>query len=126
MAKLESALLSALSKVDKLEIKGAPRLMVYFFVAVVAAALLLFVGAWVAAWAQKGTADLSIMIQFINSVTSVSFIAAVGFFGRAMIDSNGDGTPDEFDSKDRKETAMKGEADVSFPRGSHRRQFERR
>ena len=53
-------------------------------------------------WAQKGAADLSIMIQFINSVTSVSFIAAVGFFGRAMIDSNGDGTPDEFDSKDRK------------------------
>lgn len=103
MARIESAILSALSKIDKLEIKGAPRLMVYFFVAVVAAALLLFIGAWVSAWAQKGAADLSIMIQFINSVTSVSFVAAVGFFGRAMIDSNGDGTPDEFDSKNRKE-----------------------
>lgn len=99
MEKLQNVLLSALSKIDNLQIKGMPRIMVYLFLFIVLLCLTLFIAAWCVDWHDKGTANLSILIQFVNAITSVSFIAAVGFFGRAMIDSNNDGTPDEFEKK---------------------------
>ena len=37
------------------------------------------------------------MTIFIQTLTSVSFIAAVAFFGKALIDDDGDGVPDEFE-----------------------------
>ena len=39
------------------------------------------------------------MIQFITAITSVSFIAAVGFFGKAMVDKDNDGIPDEWEGE---------------------------
>ena len=57
----------------------------------------LFIAAWSWQWKTTGKADLAIMIQFITAITSVSFIAAVGFFGKAMVDSDHDGIPDEFE-----------------------------
>lgn len=55
--------------------------------------------AWSWQWKTTGKADLAIMIQFITAITSVSFVAAVGFFGKAMVDSNHDGIPDEFEKE---------------------------
>ena len=101
MERVKEAMLSALGKVDSLKIEGAPRIMVYFFVFIVAACLILFLSAWCVEWYREGTADMPIMIQFVNSVTSVSFVAAVGFFGRAMIDKDGDDVPDEFQKEGR-------------------------
>lgn len=100
MEKLQNVILSALSKIDNMQIKGMPRVMVSLFLFIVLLCLTLFIAAWCVDWYGKGAANLSIMIQFVNAITSVSFIAAVGFFGRAMIDSNNDGTPDEFEKKE--------------------------
>ena len=84
--KVQNACIKALSKVDKLEIRGMPRVMVYLFLFIVIFVLLLFLTAWIWQWHDTGKAELSILIQFVNAITSVSFIAAVGFFGRAMLD----------------------------------------
>ena len=97
--KVQSACIKALSKVDKLEIRGMPRIMVYLFLFIVIFCLLLFLTAWIWQWHDTGNAELSILIQFVNAITSVSFIAAVGFFGRAMLDKDDNGIPDEFEKQ---------------------------
>ena len=73
--------------------------MVYLFLLLVIICILLFMAAWSWQWKTTGKADLAIMIQFITAITSVSFVAAVGFFGKAMVDSNHDGIPDEFEKE---------------------------
>lgn len=97
LKKIQNVLVAALSKTDKLQIRGMPRLMVYLFLLLVIICMLLFMAAWSWQWNTTGKADLAIMIQFITAITSVSFIAAVGFFGKAMVDSNHDGIPDEWE-----------------------------
>ena len=44
--KVQNACIKALSKVDKLEIRGMPRIMVYLFLFIVIFCLLLFLTAW--------------------------------------------------------------------------------
>lgn len=99
LEKIQNACIKALSKVDELEIRGMPRVMVYLFLFIVIFCLLLFLAAWIWQWHDTGNAELSILIQFVNAITSVSFIAAVGFFGRAMLDKDDNGIPDEFEKQ---------------------------
>ena len=37
------------------------------------------------------------MTRFIGEITSASFIVAIGFFGKALVDR--DGIPDEFENR---------------------------
>ncbi len=97
MQKLQNIIIESLSKIDSVQIKGMPRVMVYLFLFIVLGCLGLFISAWCVDWYGKGNADLSIMIQFVNAITSVSFIAAVGFFGKALVDKDDNGIPDEFE-----------------------------
>lgn len=97
MKKIQNILIESLAKIDGFQIKGMPRIMVYLFLFIVLLCLVLFIGAWCTAWYRSGSADLSIMIQFVNAVTSASFIAAVGFFGKALVDKDDNGIPDEFE-----------------------------
>ena len=39
------------------------------------------------------------MTRFIGEITSASFIVAIGFFGKALVDRDGDGIPDEFENR---------------------------
>ena len=100
LKKIQNMLVVALSKTDKLQIRGMPRVMVYLFLLLVIICMLLFMAAWSWQWNTTGKADLSIMIQFITAITSVSFIAAVGFFSKAMVDKDNDGIPDEWEGFD--------------------------
>ena len=87
---------AAVEKVAAFQIRGAPRLMVYLFIGVIFAAIAAFLSGWGWNWYTAGKADLPVMIQFLGAVSSVSFVAAVAFFGRALIDADDDGIPDEF------------------------------
>ena len=59
--------------------------------------VLIFVLGWLFLWQKTGAPDLSEMTKFIGEVTSASFIAAIGFFGKALVDRDKDGVPDEFE-----------------------------
>ena len=54
MEKLQNLILSALSKIDNLQIKGMPRIMVYIFLFIVLLCLTLFIAAWCVDWNDKG------------------------------------------------------------------------
>jgi len=38
------------------------------------------------------------MSVFIGKITSVSFVATIGFFDKILVDKDGDGIPDEFET----------------------------
>lgn len=103
MDKLKKILLTALNQTSKMQIARAPKIMIYWFLVHVLLCIVLFIGAWIYDWIQTGRGNLQAMTIFIQTLTSVSFIAAVGFFGKALIDDDDDGVPDEFEKgKDEK------------------------
>lgn len=97
MDKVRKILATVITKTNKLKIARAPKIMVYWFLVHVLLCIVLFIAAWVYDWMQTGRGNLQAMTVFIQTLTSVSFIAAVGFFGKALIDDDGDGVPDEFE-----------------------------
>ena len=100
LGRIRRAVMSALKKTAKFQIRGAPRLMVYIFVSLILGCIMLFIGGWVFVWVMTKEPPLPVMIQFIAAITSVSFVAAIGFFGRALIDGDDNGIPDEFEKGD--------------------------
>lgn len=97
MDKLKQILLTALNRTSKMQIAHAPKIIIYWFLVHVLLCIVLFIGAWIHDWIQSGRGNLQAMTIFIQTLTSVSFIAAVGFFGKALIDDDDDGVPDEFE-----------------------------
>lgn len=97
MDKLKKVLLTVLNQTGKMQIARAPKIMIYWFLVHVLLCITLFIGAWIYDWIQTGRGNLQAMTAFIQTLTSVSFIAAVGFFGKALIDDDDDGVPDEFE-----------------------------
>ena len=95
--KARNCLKAAIEKIAAFQIRGAPRLMVYTFILLILICITLFIGCWVFVWFMTKEPPLPIMIQFIAAITSVSFVAAIGFFGKALIDEDDNGIPDEFE-----------------------------
>ena len=100
LAKIRKAVKAAVEKTAAFQIRGAPRLMVYIFITLILLCITLFIGGWVFVWFMTKEPPLPIMIQFIAAITSVSFVAAIGFFGKALIDEDDNGIPDEFEKED--------------------------
>ena len=100
LAKIRKAVKSAVEKTAAFQIRGAPRLMVYTFITLILLCITLFIGGWVFVWFMTKEPPLPIMIQFIAAITSVSFVAAIGFFGKALIDEDDNGIPDEFEKEE--------------------------
>ena len=97
MDKARHFLETAITKINKLKITRAPKIMVYWFLVHVLLCIALFIAAWVYDWMQTGRGNLQAMTFFVQTLTSVSFVAAVGFFGKALIDNDDEGIPDEFE-----------------------------
>ena len=95
--KIEKNIVKALAKVNTLHIARTPQIMIYLFLVIIFLCIVLFILAWSADWVKTGRGNLQAMTVFVQSLTSVSFIAAVGFFGKALIDDDDDGIPDEFE-----------------------------
>lgn len=94
--KIQAWTKSAVSKVAEYHVRGAPRLLIYAIISLVFLLISLFIAGWSWQWYASAKIDLPILIQMVNTLTSASAIAAIGFFGRALIDEDEDGIPDEF------------------------------
>ena len=100
LAKIRKAVKAAIEKTAAFHIRGAPRLMVYTFITLILVCITLFIGGWVFVWFMTSEPPLPVMIQFIAAITSVSFVSAIGFFGKALVDEDDNGIPDEFEKED--------------------------
>ena len=86
----------ALTKIDDFKIQCAARWVIYLFVALLMCCIALFILGRIYTWKNTGIISLGDMSAFIDEITSVSFVAAIGFFDKALVDKDGDGIPDEF------------------------------
>lgn len=102
MQKLMRVCSLAFRHIENMEIRGTPRYMVYLFLLLIVLCIVLFMAAWVWKWQATGMPDLSIMDKFVNTLISAPFIAAIGFFGKALIDSDKDGVPDVFEKDEQR------------------------
>ena len=77
----------------------APLWVLVIFAGVLVLEILLINAGWLYNWYDTGSADVSIMIQFLTVLVGAQFIAAVTFVAKAFADKNGDGVPDIIDSE---------------------------
>ena len=103
MKKIQDAMLKVLGSVGRMKVKGLPRALVIILMLLIIGSILLYLSGWVWLWAFQGKVDLPAMNMLLQTLTGVSFIAAVGFIGKSLVDDDGDGVPDDWEKKEGEE-----------------------
>lgn len=96
MNKIQKALLDLLGSMGRMKVRGLPRALVIILMLLIIGSIILYLSGWVWLWAFQGRVDLPALNQLIQTLTGVSFIAAIGFIGKSLVDDNGDGIPDQW------------------------------
>lgn len=105
MKKLQGTLLKLMGSLGRMKVRGLPRALVIILMLLIIGSILLYLSGWVWLWAFQGKVDLPAMNMLIQTLTGVSFIAAIGFIGKSLVDEDEDGVPDEWEKE--KETEEK-------------------
>ena len=102
MKKLQDALLKLMGSVGRLKVKGLPRALVIVLMLLIIGSVVLYLAGWVWVWAFQSRVDLPALNMLLQTLTGASFIAAVGFIGKSLIDEDRNGIPDEWQNKEEK------------------------
>lgn len=103
MKKIQDALLKLMGSVGRMKVKGLPRALVIVLMLLIIGSVCLYLAGWVWLWAFQGKVDLPAMNMLLQTLTGVSFIAAIGFIGKSLVDEDEDGVPDEWEKKEGEE-----------------------
>lgn len=103
MKKLQGVLLNLLGSVGRMKVRGLPRALVIILMLLIIGSIILYLSGWVWLWAFQGRVDLPALNMLIQTLTGVSFIAAIGFIGKSLVDDDGDGVPDPWQGEQKKE-----------------------
>lgn len=96
MKKVQGFLLNLLGSVGRMKVRGLPRALVIILMLLIIGSIVLYLSGWVWLWAFQGKVDLPALNMLIQTFTGVSFIAAIGFIGKSLVDNDGDGIPDQW------------------------------
>ena len=103
MKKVQDALLKLMGSVGRMKVKGLPRALVIVLMLLIIGSVCLYLAGWVWVWAFQRRVDLPALNMLLQTLTGASFIAAVGFIGKSLIDDDGDGVPDDWEKKEGEE-----------------------
>ena len=92
-------LLKPISKLGRLKLKGLPKAFIIIIVGLLITSILMYLSGCFFIWYLEGKPPLKDINVIITTLTSVPAIAAVGFLGKAMVDDDGDGTPNIWEEK---------------------------
>ena len=114
MKKVQGFLLNLLGSVGRMKVRGLPRALVIILMLLIIGSIILYLSGWVWLWAFQGRVDLPALNMLIQTLTGVSFIAAIGFIGKSQVDNDGDGIPDQWQGKKENENdeEVKGQGKV--------------
>lgn len=110
MKKLQGTLLKLMGSIGRMKVRGLPRALVIILMLLIIGSIILYLSGWVWLWAFQGKVDLPAMNMLIQTLTGVSFIAAIGFIGKSLVDEDGDGIPDDW--RDKKEKDKHAETNI--------------
>lgn len=99
MKKLQGTLLKLMGSIGRMKVRGLPRALVIILMLLIIGSILLYLSGWVWLWAVLGRVDLPALNMLLQTLTGVSFIAAVGFIGKSLVDEDGDGIPDQWEKE---------------------------
>lgn len=99
MKKIQDALLKLMSSVGRMKVKGLPRALVIVLMLLIIGSVCLYLAGWIWLWAALRRVDLPALNALLQTLTGASFIAAVGFVGKGLIDADGDGVPDQWEQE---------------------------
>ena len=99
MKKLQKVLLNILGSLGRMKVRGLPRALVIVLMLLIIGSVLLFLAGWIWLWAALRRVDLPALNALLQTLTGASFIAAVGFIGKGLIDADGDGVPDQWEQE---------------------------
>ena len=102
MKKIQDALLKLMGSVGRMKVKGLPRALVIVLMLLIIGSVVLYLAGWVWVWAFQSRVDLPALNMLLQTLTGASFIAAVGFIGKSLIDEDRNGIPDEWQNKEEK------------------------
>ncbi len=103
MKQAQKVLLQALSAVGRMKVRGLPRALIIVLMLLIIGSIFLYWAGWIWLWAVLGRVDLPALNMLLQTLTGVSFIAAIGFIGKSLVDEDEDGVPDEWEKKEGEE-----------------------
>ena len=98
----KKTLLTLLGALGRMKVRGLPRTRVIVLMLLIIGSVLLYLAGWVWVWAFQRRVDLPALNMLLQTLTGASFIAAVGFIGKSLIDDDGDGVPDQWEQEKEK------------------------
>ena len=101
MKKLQKVLLNILGSLGRMKVRGLPRALVIVLMLLIIGSVCLYLAGWVWLWMTQSRVDLPALNMLLQTLPGASFIAAVGFIGKSLIDDDGDGIPDEWQKEDK-------------------------
>ena len=103
MNRTQKTLLTLLGALGRMKVRGLPRALVIVLMLLIIGSVCLYLAGWVWVWAFQRRVDLPALNMLLQTLTGASFIAAVGFIGKSLIDDDGDGVPDDWEKKEGEE-----------------------
>ena len=103
MNRIQKTLLTLLGALGRMKVRGLPRALVIILMLLIIGSVLLYVAGWIWLWAIQKKVELPALNQLIQTLTGASFIAAIGFIGKGLIDDDNNGIPDEWEKKEGEE-----------------------
>lgn len=92
-------LLRPVSRMGKMKLKGLPKAFVLIVVGLLIVSILMYLSGCLFIWYMDNRPPLKDINIIITTLTSVPAIAAIGFLGKAMVDDDGNGTPNVWEEK---------------------------
>lgn len=105
MKRLHGMLLNLMGSLGRMKVRGLPRALVIVLMLLIIGSIFLYWAGWIWLWAVLGRVDLPALNMLLQNLTGVSFIAAIGFIGKSLVDEDEDGVPDDWEKE--KETEEK-------------------
>lgn len=99
MKKIQDAMLKVLGSVGRMKVKGLPRALIIVLMLLIIGSVCLYLAGWIWLWAALRRVDLPALNALLQTLTGASFIAAIGFIGKGLIDADGDGVPDQWEQE---------------------------
>lgn len=103
MNQIQKTLLNLLGSMGRMRVRGMPRALVIMIMLLIIGSILLYLAAWSWLWWVKNHVDLPALNALIQTITSMAFVAAIGFIGKSLIDADGDGVPDPWQKEVKEE-----------------------
>lgn len=97
MNRIQKTLLTLLGSLGRMKVRGLPRALVIVLMLLIIGSVVLYLAGWIWLWAAFRRVDLPALNVLLQTLTGASFIAAIGFIGKGLIDADGDGVPDQWE-----------------------------